>query len=51
MKDELITIEARIREIDFQLKTLYAIKVLTDDNIKQLESKICDLEFNKMKLL
>lgn len=51
MKDELTNISIKITEIEWQLKTLYSIKVLTDDNIKQLESKLSDLEFNKNKLI
>jgi hypothetical protein len=51
MKDKLTNIENQIREISFQFKTLYAIKILADDNIKELESKVYDLEFNKSKLL
>lgn len=51
MTDELTNINTRLSRIEGQLKTLYAIKILTDDNIQELESEIYDLELNKLKLI
>lgn len=49
MIDKLTIINDKISKIEWQLDILYAIKILTDDNILELKSEINDLEFNKKK--